>query len=509
MIPTATYQAYNTWGGKSLYFDKNGGADTVSGTKRAVKVSFNRPLTIRTRQRDGYFGPDLDIVYWLEQQGYDVTYTDDVAVHQDPTELRQHEVVLITGALGVLVQRGVQRRQGGQGRRREHRLLQRATPPTGRFATRTAAARSSVTRPSRATARGSSGRVSANDWGPDGLENTADDALGLDRLAGTADDHPENSTTTFRDNGAPPGDPNAPVPGRVGPDMPENQLFGVMYFGDNDSHTTRCDRAGGQPPTASSPADRIWRNTGMPRQRHDDHRQRHRRLGVGLGPDSGPVPAASPPASSAEPARRRRVDDTELAPGRGPPAGDTPPPAGMDGTVHAVKYTAPSGALVFAAGTMQWAWGLSNEPDARIQQSTYNIFSDMGVQPHTPTGVTLDPAGSNQPPIAGSRLPRNPATERRRSTFDGSAHRPIPTASITQATSGTSTATAPTRPTPGVNPVATRAYPDEGTLDVRLRVTDNGGATDFTVRTVNGVRQPGAHRRASPPRRTRRWSARR
>ena len=95
VIPTATYQAYNTWGGKSLYFDKNGGADTVSGTKRAVKVSFNRPLDDPTRQRDGYFGPDFDMVQWLEEQGYDVTYTDDVAIHQDPTELRQHEVVLI------------------------------------------------------------------------------------------------------------------------------------------------------------------------------------------------------------------------------------------------------------------------------------------------------------------------------------------------------------------------------------------------------------------------------
>ena len=110
---------------------------------------------------------------------------------------------------------------------------------------------------------GSSGRVSANDWGPDGLENTADDALGLDRLAGTADDHPENSTTTFRDNGAPPGDPNAPVPGRVGPDMPENQLFGVMYFGDNDSHNYAL-RVPAANPDGEYSADRIWRRAGLP-----------------------------------------------------------------------------------------------------------------------------------------------------------------------------------------------------------------------------------------------------
>ena len=39
VVPTADYQAYNNWGGKSLYFDKDGGANTVTGTDRAAKVS--------------------------------------------------------------------------------------------------------------------------------------------------------------------------------------------------------------------------------------------------------------------------------------------------------------------------------------------------------------------------------------------------------------------------------------------------------------------------------------
>ncbi len=42
-IPDTTYQAYNFWGGKSLYDDKSTGAVTVAGTPRAVKVSFDRP----------------------------------------------------------------------------------------------------------------------------------------------------------------------------------------------------------------------------------------------------------------------------------------------------------------------------------------------------------------------------------------------------------------------------------------------------------------------------------
>ena len=51
-------------------------------------------------------------------------------------------------------------------------------------------------------------------------------------------------------------------------------------------------------------------------------------------------------------------------------------------------YRAPSGALVFGAGTVQWSWGLdgnhdrgSSTEDPRMQQATVNLFADMGVQP--------------------------------------------------------------------------------------------------------------------------------
>src|SRR5439155_26253156 len=54
-------------------------------------------------------------------------------------------------------------------------------------------------------------------------------------------------------------------------------------------------------------------------------------------------------------------------------------------------YRHPSGALVFGAGTIQWAWGLdaihdrgTPSPDARIQQATLNLLADMGLQPQTP-----------------------------------------------------------------------------------------------------------------------------
>ncbi|WP_338103533.1 N,N-dimethylformamidase beta subunit family domain-containing protein, partial [Methylobacterium crusticola] len=56
-------------------------------------------------------------------------------------------------------------------------------------------------------------------------------------------------------------------------------------------------------------------------------------------------------------------------------------------------YRAPSGALVFGAGTVYWSWGLSanhdnqaTPTDPRVQQAMVNLFADMGIQPGT-----LDP----------------------------------------------------------------------------------------------------------------------
>ena len=51
-------------------------------------------------------------------------------------------------------------------------------------------------------------------------------------------------------------------------------------------------------------------------------------------------------------------------------------------------YRHASGALVFGAGTVQWAWGLdgnhdrgSAPPSLAMQQATMNLLADMGAQP--------------------------------------------------------------------------------------------------------------------------------
>ena len=62
-------------------------------------------------------------------------------------------------------------------------------------------------------------------------------------------------------------------------------------------------------------------------------------------------------------------------------------------------YRAESGALVFGAGTVFWSWGLSNEHDdtpysadienRALQQFTLNLFADMGIQPGVADAVLL------------------------------------------------------------------------------------------------------------------------
>ncbi|MDH4046448.1 MAG: DUF4082 domain-containing protein, partial [Gemmatimonadota bacterium] len=75
---------------------------------------------------------------------------------------------------------------------------------------------------------------------------------------------------------------------------------------------------------------------------------------------------------------------------------------------HLTLYRHTSGALVFGAGTVQWAWGLddfhdrgSAPADVRMQQATVNLLADMGAQPATLALDLLPAAGSTDttPPV--------------------------------------------------------------------------------------------------------------
>jgi hypothetical protein len=80
-----TYQAYNDWGGKSLY-----------SKPRASKVSFNRPY-VHGHGTGHLLYWELSMVQFLEKEGYDVSYTTDVDTHERGDLLPLHKAFLSVG----------------------------------------------------------------------------------------------------------------------------------------------------------------------------------------------------------------------------------------------------------------------------------------------------------------------------------------------------------------------------------------------------------------------------
>jgi hypothetical protein len=85
-----TSQAYNAWGGKSLYEFNS------SHQQRAYKVSFDRPLDRNTGAGD-VLNWEYPMIRWIERNGYDVSYVSDVDVHVRPSLLRNHQAILLVG----------------------------------------------------------------------------------------------------------------------------------------------------------------------------------------------------------------------------------------------------------------------------------------------------------------------------------------------------------------------------------------------------------------------------
>jgi hypothetical protein len=98
LIPTFTHQAYNVWGGKSLYDYNTSNIAFLFGHTRAVKVSFNRPCDRAYGLKQEILDDDEpQFVQWVERQGYDVTYCTDADLHRRPQLLRQSLGLLVVG----------------------------------------------------------------------------------------------------------------------------------------------------------------------------------------------------------------------------------------------------------------------------------------------------------------------------------------------------------------------------------------------------------------------------
>ena len=85
-----TWQAYNRWGGCSLYSCRG-----VKGLTRAVKVSFDRPYDRNVTRGAGQFlENELPLVAFAEEQGIDLAYATSIDLHQNPN--------IVTSVKGIL-----------------------------------------------------------------------------------------------------------------------------------------------------------------------------------------------------------------------------------------------------------------------------------------------------------------------------------------------------------------------------------------------------------------------
>ncbi len=87
-VPVNTWEAYNPWGGKSLY--------QFNTSRHAVEVSFDRPYDQRMFD-DMVTKLELPWVRFLERNGIDVSYQTDVDTDNAPGSLPRHRLVFAIG----------------------------------------------------------------------------------------------------------------------------------------------------------------------------------------------------------------------------------------------------------------------------------------------------------------------------------------------------------------------------------------------------------------------------
>jgi hypothetical protein len=82
-----TWQAYNDYGGSSLY---------TGPTTRAFKVSYNRPLNV-PNPSTSLFSAEYPMWRWLEANSYDVTYFAGADTDRSGALIKQHKIFMSVG----------------------------------------------------------------------------------------------------------------------------------------------------------------------------------------------------------------------------------------------------------------------------------------------------------------------------------------------------------------------------------------------------------------------------
>jgi len=88
------WQAYNDWGGSSVYVTRIG--DPLPGVRRALGVSFDRPYAHGGGAGQVFF-LELPFISWIERQGLDVSFTTDYNLSIDPQNQPLPGTVIFNG----------------------------------------------------------------------------------------------------------------------------------------------------------------------------------------------------------------------------------------------------------------------------------------------------------------------------------------------------------------------------------------------------------------------------
>lgn len=370
-----TWQAYNRYGGHCTY----GRLDPAhprqhGGPPRAYKVSYNRPMDTRHyRAVNTVFNGEYPFVRFLEANGYDVTYTTGLDSDRRGELIRNHRLFLSVG-----------HDEYWSGDQRRHVEAARAAGVNLGF-------------------------FSGNEvfwktrWEPS-ICNTGDSHRTLVVYKETHDSakiDPKSDvwTGTWRDSR--PFNPEGA--------QPENALTGTIF-------TVNAWRNDPIIVPAEYGHLRFWRNTDIAKLKPGEQAVLLKGvLGHEWDEDID---------NGFRPAGLLRLSETTI---------DNVPYVQDCGSVfdsgtathHLTLYRHESGALVFGAGTVQWAWGLDahhdsetglppervnvdttrvgvdpHGPDRNIQQATVNLFADMGVQPASliPSLTSASMSEDGEPP---------------------------------------------------------------------------------------------------------------
>jgi hypothetical protein len=327
-----TWQAYNTYGGSDFYQGAANG--------RAYKISYNRPFATRdgVTSRDFYFSSEYAMVRFLERNGYDVSYQAGVDTDRYGSLLTNHKVFMSLGHDEYW--------SGGQ----------RANVEAARDAGVNLAFFSGnevywKTRYENAAA---------------GTQDAYRTLVSYKETWSNAKIDPSPEWTgTWRD-------PRF-APTTAGAGRPENGLTGTLYMANFSDLAVTVSAEEGKL--------RLWRNTTLTSLATGTTAALAAHT-VGYESDESPDNGARPPGivnlSTTVGAVPQYLQDfgSVVAPGTT--------------THHLTLYRAASGALVFSAGSIQWAWGLDQTHDGagaaadpRMQQATVNLLADMSAQPST------------------------------------------------------------------------------------------------------------------------------